>query len=104
MSENPAPEGRPSLAQRFTKNSDQSRFWERHEFTRAVKSLVMCLRFSARGVLFAARRIFPQAVQRGGRWKKLIKSRRDDPVLTHTLCSLRRSPSVSPAILETCVL
>jgi hypothetical protein len=27
-----------------------------------VKSLEMCLRFSARGVLFAARRIFPQAV------------------------------------------
>jgi hypothetical protein len=31
-------------------------------FTRAVKSLKMCLRFSARGVLFAARRVFPQAV------------------------------------------
>src|ERR1039458_3434763 len=104
MSENTVPEERPNLAQRFTKNSDQSRFWEGHEFIRAVKSLVMCLRFSARGVLFAAPRVFPQAVQRWGRWKKLIKSQRDDPVLTHTVCSLRRSPSVSPAILETCVL
>src|ERR1019366_2100520 len=32
-------------------------------FTRAVTSLEMCLRFSARSVLFAARRVFPQAVQ-----------------------------------------
>src|ERR1019366_1005105 len=53
------------------KNSDQSRFWEGHEFTRAVKSLEMCLRFSARGVLFAARRVFPQAVQRCRRFFEL---------------------------------
>ena len=40
--------------------------WEGHEFTRAVKSLKVCLRFSARGVLFAARRVSPQPVRVGG--------------------------------------
>src|SRR5450759_1710256 len=30
-------------------NSDSSGFWEGHDFSRAVKSLKICLRFSARG-------------------------------------------------------
>jgi hypothetical protein len=54
---------------RLRKNSDSSGFWEGHEFTRAVKSLEMCLRFSARGVHFAARRVFPQAIQRWEKWR-----------------------------------
>src|ERR1039457_3771176 len=71
MSENPAPEGRPSLAQRFTKNSDQRRLWEGHEFTRAVKTLVMCLRFSARGVLFCGATSFSASCSALGKMEEI---------------------------------
>jgi hypothetical protein len=51
--------GRARL-RKLRKSSDSRGFWEGHDFSCAVKSLKMCPRFSARGGLFALRRLFPQ--------------------------------------------
>jgi hypothetical protein len=48
---------------RLRKNSDSRRFWEGHDFSRAVKSLKMCPPFSARGMLFTRRRFSPRPLQ-----------------------------------------
>src|SRR6266496_6143356 len=48
-------------ANRLRKNSDSRGFWEGHDFSRAVNSLIMCSRFSARGVLFAPSTTFSAA-------------------------------------------
>jgi hypothetical protein len=83
----PAPEGRPSLAQRFTacgKKPALPLLLGGAAVYRCGNCLVLNSALAAEGAALDQELLFPQVVQRWEKWKKLIKSRRDDRVLTHS--------------------